>query len=184
MVNRSDKQLIELFRDSGRQDAIDELVRRHLSRVRATVFQMVHNDAEADDVTQEVFLRAVRGVEKFDCRAEFSTWLYRVTMNTTYSFLKRRSRSPVDFREELQEPITSADSSPDRAVLQAELSTEVETAVATLSPTLRGAVVLVCLQGFTPAEAAEIEGCTADTIHWRIHEGRRKLKRLLKEHLS
>lgn len=184
MVNTPDKQLIELFRDNGRQDAIDELMRRHLHRVRSTVFQMVHNDSEADDVTQEVFLRAIRGVDSFDCRAEFSTWLYRVTMNTTYSFLKRRSRSPIDFRAELQDPITSADSSPDRAVLQAELSTEVETAVASLSPTLRGAIVLVCLQGFSPAEAAEIEGCSPDTIHWRIHEGRRKLKRLLKEHLS
>ena len=184
MVHRSDKQLIELFRESGQQAAIDELVRRHLRRVRATVFQMVQNDSEADDLTQEVFLKAVRGVESFDCRAEFSTWLYRVAMNTTYSFLKRRSRSPVDFRPELQEPMTSADSSPDRTVLQAELSTEVEAAVANLSSTLRGAVVLVCLQGFSPAEAAEIEGCSVDTIHWRIHEGRRKLKRLLKEHLS
>jgi DNA-directed RNA polymerase specialized sigma24 family protein len=80
--------------------------------------------------------------------------------------------------------MTSADSSPDRAVLQAELSTEVETAVASLSPTLRGAVVLVCLQGFSSAEAAEIEDCSAATIHWRVHEGRQKLKRLLKEHLS
>jgi len=183
VVNTPDKQLIELFRDSGRQDAIDELMRRHLRRVRSTVFQMVHNDAEADDVTQEVFLRAIRGVESFDCRAEFSTWLYRVTMNTTYSYLKRRSRSPVDFRSEPHEPTTSVDSSPDRALLQAELSTEVETAIGSLSPTLRGAVVLVCLQGFSPAEAAEIEGCSTDTIHWRIHEGRRKLKRLLKEHL-
>jgi RNA polymerase sigma-70 factor (ECF subfamily) len=186
VVNTSDKQLIKLFRENGRQDALDELMRRHLHRVRSTVFQMVHNDAEADDVTQEVFLRAIRGVESFDCRAEFSTWLYRVTMNTTYSYLKRRSRSrsPVDFRSELHDPMTSADSSPDRAVLQAELLTEVDTAVASLSPTLRGAVVLVCLQGFSPAEAADIEGCSADTIHWRIHEGRRKLKRLLKEHLS
>jgi RNA polymerase sigma-70 factor, ECF subfamily len=184
VLNTPDQQLIELFRDSGRQDAIDELMRRHLSRVRSTVFQMVHNDAEADDVTQEVFLRAIRGVENFDCRAEFSTWLYRVTMNTTYSYLKRRLRSPVDFHSELHEPMTSVDSSPDRALLQAELSTEVEAALASLSPTLRGAVVLVCLQGFSPAEAAEIEGCSTDTIHWRIHEGRRKLKRLLKEHLS
>jgi RNA polymerase sigma-70 factor, ECF subfamily len=184
VVTRSDKQLIELFRESGRRDAIDELMRRHLGRVRATVFQMVHSDSDADDLTQEVFLRAVRGVETFDFRAEFSTWLYRVAMNTTYTFLKRRSRSPVDFRSELQEPMTSADSSPDRAVLQAELSTEVETAVASLSPTLRGAVVLVCLQGFSSAEAAEIEDCSAATIHWRVHEGRQKLKRLLKEHLS
>ena len=95
MVTRSDKQLIELFRESGRRDAIDELMRRHLGRVRSTVFQMVRSDSDADDLTQEVFLRAVRGVETFDCRAEFSTWLYRVAMNTTYTFLKRRSRSPV-----------------------------------------------------------------------------------------
>lgn len=183
MVNRSDKQLIELFRESGQQDAIDELVRRHLSRIRAMVFQMVHDDTEADDLTQEIFLRAVRGVDKFDGRAEFSTWLYRVAMNTTYSYLKRRSRSPVEFRSELAELMLSSGSTPDQGILQAELVSEVETAVASLSPTLRGAVVLVCLQGLSPAEAADIEGCSTATIHWRVHEGRRKLKHILQEHL-
>lgn len=183
-MNESDLQLIELFRKDGRQDAINELIGRHIGRVRGLIFQMVHSDSDADDLTQEVFLRAMRGVNTFDGQAKFSTWLYRVAMNTTYSFLKRRSRSPVEFRSEMQDPITKPDSSPDRAVLQAELSTEVESALAELSPKLRGAVVLVCLQGHTPNEAAEIEECSPDNIHWRIHEGRKKLKRLLREHLS
>ena len=183
-MTESDKQLIELFREGGRQDAIDELLRRHIGRVRATIFQMVHSNSDADDLTQEVFVRAVRGVQTFDCRAEFSTWLYRVAMNTTYSFLKRRGRSRVEFHSDMQEPVTPADSAPDRAVLQAELTAEVETAVASLSPNLRGAIVLVCLQGLSPSEAAEVEGCSTATIHWRVHEGRQKLKRLLREHLS
>lgn len=184
MVDSPDNQLIEVFRETGRQDAMDDLMRRHLQRVRSTVYQMVHNDSDADDVTQEVFLRAVRGMDSFDGQAEFSTWLYRVTMNTTYSYLKRRSRSPVTFRSEPGDPLTSAESSPDRTMLQAELATQVEEAVACLSPTLRGALVLVCLQGVSPDEAADIEGCSVSTMHWRVHEGRRKLKRLLKEHLS
>lgn len=148
------------------------------------VLQMVHNDSEADDVTQEVFLRAFRGVDSFGGQAEFSTWLYRVTMNTTYSYLHRRSRAPVAFQPELSAFAESADASPERVLLQAELTTEVEVAVSSLSPRIRGAIVLVCLQGVSPTEAAEIEGCSVSTIHWRVHEGRRKLKQLLKEHLT
>ena len=69
-------------------------------------------------------------------------------------------------------------------MLQAELATEVQSALAKLSPQLRAAIVLVCLQGEPANVAADIEGCSTDTMYWRVHEGRRQLKQSLAEHLS
>jgi len=84
---------------------------------------MVLDDGTADDVTQEVFLRVVRHLPTFDGRSKFSTWLYRVAMNTCHSYLERARRSRLEFREELPERLDAA-SMPVQAVLDAELRRE------------------------------------------------------------
>src|SRR5262245_60924976 len=89
-VEPTDEQLLASYRDTRRPEVLDELLRRHVPRVRGMVYQMVLNQADADDLTQEVFLRALRGLGQFNGRACFSTWLYRVAMNTAHSFLARR----------------------------------------------------------------------------------------------
>jgi RNA polymerase sigma-70 factor (ECF subfamily) len=63
--------------------------------VRSMLYQMVLNDADADDLTQEVFLRVVRGLGQFDGRARFPTWLYRIVMNTARTFLGKKGKSPA-----------------------------------------------------------------------------------------
>lgn len=183
VLSHSDQHLIEQFRDSGRSDLLEELLRRHLSRIRGVVFQMLLDHAAADDVTQDIFLRVVRGIERFEGRSEFSTWLYQVAMNTVRTYLKRRARSRVQFHDELPEGSAVSTAAPDGAVMQAELTAEVQTALASLSPQLRAAIVLVCLQEQSARDAAEIECCSTDTMYWRVHEARRQLKQLLAEHL-
>ena len=75
MAQPSDEQLVERFRDSGDLGHFDELVRRHIGPVRRMAFSMVLNHADADDLTQEVFLRVARGIGNFRGQAKFSTWL-------------------------------------------------------------------------------------------------------------
>jgi DNA-directed RNA polymerase specialized sigma24 family protein len=101
-------------------------------------------------------------------------------MNTVRTYLKRRARSRVQFHDELPEGAAVSLAAPDGAVIQAE----VQTALASLSPQLRAAIVLVCLQEQPASHAAEIEGCSTDTMYWRVHEARRQLKQRLAEHLS
>ena len=180
----SDQNLIDQFRESGDIELLQELLQRHLGRIRGVVFQMLLDQDATDDVTQDVFLRVIRGIDRFEGRSEFSTWLYQVAMNAVRSFIKSRGRSRVQFREELPEGSAVSTASPDGPVLQAELATEVQAALTTLSPQLRAAIVLVCLQGEPASVAAEIEGCSTDTMYWRVHEGRRQLKQSLAEHLS
>lgn len=179
----SDEELVARYRESRADAALDELVRRHVPKVRAMIFQMVLDHSVADDLTQETLLRAVRAIDSFEGRAQFGTWLYRIAMNTTHGFLDRRSRSPVVFQAELADQ-GSGDSRPDRAAANAELLAQVEAAIATLSPKLRAAIVLTALQGLSPREAAEIEDCGESTIHSRVHEARKQLKHKLRGYLS
>jgi RNA polymerase sigma-70 factor, ECF subfamily len=179
----TDEDLIKTIRQGGDAEALDELVGRHLPQVRSLVFQMILNDAAADDVTQEVFLRAIRGLAGFDGRAKFSTWLFRISKNTALTWLERQSRNRSVM------PVEAADcvavmAAPDSGLLAQELTADVQQALSQLSPALRAAVVLTSLQGLTPTEAAEIEECSPSTMYWRIHEARKQLRGHLKEHLS
>ena len=178
---RTDHEIIERFQQSGDPLVLNELVERHLERVRRLALEMVFDEGVADDCTQEVFLRVVRGLGSFRGSAQFSTWLYRVTMNTVYSYLKRQR--PATPLEESPEP-QSTGAAPDEASMQSELVHEIDTAMRDLSPKLRAAIVLTSIHHKTPQEAAEIEGCTTTTIYWRIHEARKQLKHSLKQHLT
>jgi RNA polymerase sigma-70 factor, ECF subfamily len=178
-----DQRLIDLFHETGRARHLEALLERHLAPVRSMVFQMLLDQTTADDVTQEIFLRVVRGIDQFDGRSQFATWLYRITMNAVRSHLKKRGRTREEYHDELPEGLAVSTTAPDGSVLLAELATEVETALARLSPVLRAAIMLVCLQGQSAATAAEIEGCSRDTMYSRVYEARLQLKRLLAEQL-
>jgi len=181
---KSDEQLVVSYRESGQVEALEELVDRHLRKTRTMLCQMVLDPSLADDLAQEVFLRVIRGLSNFDGRAKFSTWLYRVAMNTARSFLAGRRRSPVDFCPDLPERAQTRNPQPECAAMEAELKSAIEDAMGELSPRLRGAVVLTSFQGFGIKEAARIEGCATATMYWRIHEARRKLKKRLARYLS
>jgi RNA polymerase sigma-70 factor, ECF subfamily len=180
---KSDEQLVASYRDSGQREALDELTERHLGRVRAMIYPMVLDGTLADDLTQEVFLRAFRGLASFHGRSRFSTWLYRVTMNTVYGFLARHRRSPVDFRSSVPDRCQPASEHPESAAMRGELQLAIQTALGELPPKLRAAIVLITLQRLDVGEAARIEGCTRPTMYWRLHEARKRLKTCLKGHL-
>jgi RNA polymerase sigma-70 factor (ECF subfamily) len=179
----SDEELVAQYRDSRVDSALEELIRRHVPKVRAMIFQMVLDHNTADDLTREALLRAIRGIGAFEGRSEFGTWLYRIAMNTTHTFLDRKTRSPVVFQAELADR-GSCDLTPDKAAAGAELLAKTETAVEALSPKLRAAIVLTTLQGLSRREASAIENCSESTMHWRIHEARKQLRHNLRDYLS
>lgn len=171
------------YRESGDPSLVNELVRRHLPKINALVFQVVLDESVADDLTQESLLRALRGLSGFRGKSTFATWLFRVAMNTTYSYLKRQKSSPVKFCSDVPEREYSG-SGPDEAVLEAELDSEIRTALADLPEELRAAVVLTSLQGLDAKEAAEIAGCAPGTIYARTHNARKALRHRLRKWLT
>ena len=159
---KSDEELIACFRTSGQHELLEELVVRYLGKVRRMIYPMVLDRAWADDLTQEVFLRAFRGLAGFGGRSRFSTWLYRVAMNTTHSFLARRNRSPVAYCAEVPDGVRPAGSRPELAAMQAELESAVEASLGELPPKLRAAIVLTTVEKIEIGEAARIEGCSRE----------------------
>lgn len=178
MDGLSDAQLLERFTEHDELRYFEALVNRHVGKVRAMIYPMVLNDSDADDLTQDVFLRVAAGVPRFRRKAQFSTWLYRITMNTVYSFIRRKKRQPFLEQEDPPEP---RDVAPDPSLRLAwkEVGGTVAKALESLSPPLRAAITLVAIHGMSPGEAAKIEGCLPATLYWRVHEARRILKKKL-----
>jgi RNA polymerase sigma-70 factor (ECF subfamily) len=182
-VTTSDEELVKQYQESREESALEALFGRYVPKVRAMIFPMVLDDAVVDDLTQETMLRAVRAIDSFAGRSQFATWLYRIAMNTTHSFLRRRTRSPVVFQAEVVDQ-HGHDVTPDRSAIEAEQLIQTEAAIARLSAKLRAAIVLTAIQGLSPVEAAGIEECAESTMYWRIHEARKQLKHALREYLT
>ena len=180
----TDQELIEAYRNGGHQRHMGELFVRHLGRVRGMMYQMTLNHADADDLTQEVFIRASQGLSSFSGRAEFSTWLHRIAMNCAKSFLIRRARHATSSLERAPEPVAPCGDRPDRQAAGSEMDDRIHSALAQLSSKLRAAVVLTILQDMPLPQAARIEECALATMYWRVHEARRQLKYLLADALS
>ena len=180
-MGTSDEQLVAAWRQAGDRGALDELAARHLTTVRRMIHSMILDDAAADDLVQEVFLRAFRGLDAFQGRAKFTTWLYRIAMNTVHDALARRRRSPIDDRGELPPDAAMRAAAPGAAAEREEFDAAVARALGTLPPKLRSAIVLVAIEELDPAAAAQVEGCTRATIYWRLHEARKRLALALGE---
>jgi RNA polymerase sigma-70 factor (ECF subfamily) len=159
------------------------LVRRHLPKINALVFQMVLDESVADDLTQEAFLRALRSLGSFRGESTFATWLFRVAINTAYNYLRRQKVSPIQYRPQVPER-GSKQSGPEQAVLEAELDADIKAAMAELPPELRGALALTSFQGLSAKQAGQIEGCPPGTIYARVHHARQRLRRRLGKWLS
>lgn len=179
----TDEQLVERCQNSGCPQAANELVRRHLRRVRAVIFPMVLDHSVADDLAQETFLRAWRGLGGFRAEARFSTWLTRIAWNVVQDEVLRRERSAIVVADSTEIAI-AVTGRPDDAVLHRELDQQITAALASLSAKLRAAIVLTGLQQLSPDEAAELEGCSVATMYWRIHEARRLLEQRLAGYLK
>lgn len=184
LIEPTDIELIASYQNGGPSQSISDLFVRHLGKVRGMMYQMTLNHADADDLTQEVFIRASRGLSGFTGRSSFSTWLHRIAMNCAKSFLVSRNRRPIGATDEMPEPVAPCGDRPDLQVAAGELDEHIRFALEQLTPKLRAAMVLTVLQDLPMSEAARIEQCAVPTLYWRVHEARRQLKHLLSEVLS
>lgn len=176
---------------AGDMKAYDTLVTRHRGRIYAMIRNMVKNETDAWDLSQEVFIKAWQALPRFEVKARFTTWLYRIAHNTVYDFTRRRRPEGGDElndellnRDRIDPAAVSAPSesrSPDEALAGDELRVKIESALAKLSPEHREAVVLKDVQGLAYKEIAEVMSCSIGTVMSRLFYARQKLQSLLKD---
>ena len=166
----------------GDAEAFGAIVRRHQKRIYRLTAHLLRSSAEAEDVTQETFVRAYGALARFDGRSEPFTWIYRIAVNLSLNAIRarkttRNSAPPDDPQvegllfESRGSGTTPADASQDR-----ELALALVDGLGELSETLRTTLIMVGVDGLSHAEAGKILGCPEGTIAWRVHEARRKLR--------
>ena len=185
LPERTDRELVTAARE-GDAEAFGLLVRRHQRRVYRLAVHLLKSGAEAEDVTQDTFVRAYGALDRFDGRSEPFTWIYRICVNLSLNALRsrktRRASSPDDPRiEGLLVDNRPAAGSPARSSADKQLGRALVEGIDELSDTLRTTLVLVCIDGLSHAEAGEVLGCPEGTVAWRVHEARKKLRSMLSE---
>lgn len=157
----------------GDPTAVRALMGRKLSRIHGLAARMLGDPAEAEDVTQEVFVRAWRQAPKWvPGAARFDTWLHRVALNLCYDRLRRRREIPTEAPPEL----TDEGPAPDRGLEAADVGARVAAAMARLPDRQREALVLCHYQELGNIEAAGLMGVSVEALESLLSRGRRALR--------
>jgi RNA polymerase sigma-70 factor (ECF subfamily) len=183
----SERKLIRSAR-AGDQDAFAELVVFHADRVFGALRRFGLDASEADEVAQEVFLRAWRGLSRFEERAQLSTWLYRIAFNEAQRHLSRRAPPRVELDPDRDDAVVSLPDAPqlgpEAQALDHEFQQTLEQALAQLPHEWRAAVVLRDIEGLSTQEAAHVVGARQAAFKSRLHRGRMQLGALLEPYLK
>jgi RNA polymerase sigma-70 factor (ECF subfamily) len=170
-----DADLVERYL-GGDKAAFDALMRAHEERVFAICLRMLRDREAALDATQETFITVFRKADRFAGRSAFSTWLYRVTVNTCHDTLRRLQRARADSLSDTVEP---ADLRAADALESADLRPTIESALSRLPEEFRSAVVLCDAQALPLQAAADILEVPIGTVKSRLFRGRRLLADIL-----
>jgi RNA polymerase sigma-70 factor, ECF subfamily len=170
---------------AGEKDAYGLLVARHSQIVFRVAFRITENEADAEDVVQETFLRGYRKLESFDARANFRTWIYRIAMNCAIDVLNQRKHQvAVPIAEEHggeQRTVQPADGAagPDRLLLSQEIESRRQAAMEKLTPTERLAFVLRHMEDRSTEEIATALGIAPNSAKQAVFRAVQKLRQLL-----
>jgi RNA polymerase sigma-70 factor (ECF subfamily) len=173
-----DRELVRLSQN-GTQAAFEELVRRHQQRVFALVGGILRHPQDVEDVAQQVFLKAYLGIKRFDQRAAFSTWLYKIAVNECWDYLRKKKVRPLVYEADLSEEqvsrldgIVSAERPPVGPSDRAETRELLDRMLDALPEQDRQLLVLKEVEGFSVQELAEILKLNVNTVKVRLFRAR------------
>ena len=183
-----------LVRRSQRGDgrAFDVLVGRYHERIYATVYHMTGNREDAFDLAQEAFIKAYRSIRFFRGHSSFYTWVYRIAVNRTLNFLKKRNRQSTLSLDELDSAIgtdttyqeLASNDTPVRTAGVNELGKHLNEALQKLSNNHRMVVTLHDVQGVPHQDIAKMMRCSMGTVRSRLFYARRQLQAYLSDFLK
>jgi RNA polymerase sigma-70 factor (ECF subfamily) len=177
---------------NGDIHAFENLIENHRKRVYNIAFKMLHNQEDAYDITQEVFIRVFKSMKEFREEASFSTWIYRITKNACLDELrKRKNKATVSMDEDLEtedgtikRQVEDCSPGPDALYESMELRDIVRTAIGHLSDEHKFVIILRDLQGFSYEEIAKVLECPEGTVKSRINRARKALKEILQRRME
>jgi RNA polymerase sigma-70 factor (ECF subfamily) len=167
---------------SGDARAFEALVTRYRKRIFALALHITGSASEADDIAQDVFLKAYRALPEFEGRSQFFTWVYRMTVNRSLNVRRDRARRGEDVLDDPRLELAvavDARSNPGREAELRQSYARLLRALDSLPVDMRTTVILVSLQGLSHGEVAVVQKVSEGTIAWRMHEARRRMHEVM-----
>ena len=180
-MQRDDDRLVELALD-GDSRAFEILMEKHESKMYAVALRMCKNREDAQDCLQDAMLRIYKALPTFKGQSSFSTWAYRITMNTCLDDLRRkkvRQAQSLDQMLDIGWAPVDENNTAERHLENNELKRNLSRAIQSLPEEMRAAVVLRDIQGFSYEEIANVLSTNVGTVKSRISRGREKLREIL-----
>jgi RNA polymerase sigma-70 factor, ECF subfamily len=187
----ADEQLVQLARERD-EAAVRAITQRYNRRLFRVARSILRDDAEAEDVVQETYVRAFTGLDHFRGDAAFGTWITRIAMNEALGRLRKR-RPTVDWEsygenrtqaEIIDFPVSAASNDPEKAMAQGQIRTVLEHAIDALPDAFRAVFVARIVEGMSVEETADLFGLQAETVKTRLHRARNLLRDALDKQLG
>ncbi|WP_445166544.1 RNA polymerase sigma factor SigE [Mycolicibacterium sp. Dal123E01] len=159
----------------------DELVRQHADRVYRLAYRLAGNQQDAEDLTQETFIRVFRSVQNYQ-PGTFEGWLHRITTNLFLDMVRRRGRIRMEALPEDYDRVPADEPNPEQIYHDSHLGADLQAALDSLAPEFRAAVVLCDIEGLSYEEIGATLGVKLGTVRSRIHRGRQALRDYLAAH--
>lgn len=170
-----DISLIESYLN-GNENAVEELVMKYQRQIYAFIYRMIDDLEGAKDLTQETFIRAVKGLRGFRQHSSFKTWLFQIAKNLSLNYIQQNRHEEVEIEESLSSNQAGALSE----IIEKEIKKHVRTGLRDLPKRQRLAVILRVYEGMSFAETASIMGCSEGAAKAHYHNGVNRLKEILK----
>ncbi len=167
---------------NGDGTALEELLLAYEKRVFSIAYRLMGSEADAADMAQEALIKIYRGVRGFKGEASFSSWVYRLTVNTCMDGLRKRKRAPISLEFASENGLPFEDSgteTPETRALSMERAEDIQKAINMLSTEHRTVVVLRDISGLSYEEISDTLKISVGTVKSRINRGRQRLKELL-----
>ena len=187
----SDDELV-LKSQQGDVHAFDMLVERYHQKIYGLTYNMTSNREDAEDLTQEIFIKAFEALPRFKGKSSFYTWLYRIGVNKTINYRKKRNRKRALSLDSFDQDIKlddayhdlTAKGSPLRSISLSELQKKLNEALQGLSEKHRTVVVMHDMQGIPHDEIAKVVGASVGTVRSRLFYARRQMQNELSEFMK
>jgi RNA polymerase sigma-70 factor (ECF subfamily) len=167
--------------DKATMPSWDELVRQHADRVYRLAYRLSGNQQDAEDLTQETFIRVFRSVKNYQ-PGTFEGWLHRITTNLFLDMVRRRARIRMEALPEDYDRVPADEPNPEQIFHDSRLGPDLQAALDSLPPEFRAAVVLCDIEGLSYEEIGATLGVKLGTVRSRIHRGRQALRDYLAAH--
>jgi len=187
-AGRTDDRELVRKAQKGDKQAFEELIQRHQHRVFAVARGILKRQEDVEDISQQVFVKAYFSLKRFDQRAAFSTWLYKITVNECWDLLRKKKVRPLVFEAELSEEQARRYSASEKPLADApdvsdrlEARERVERLLEHLDKRDRAMLVLKEIEGFSVDEIAEVLNLNANTVKVRLFRARRRVVKLARK---